>query len=73
MLFSESQGVVVMSATPEQVERITILASEHDIPLKDIGEVTESGFRIGSLVELPLEQLDDIYHNTLTRILHPEV
>ncbi len=72
LLFSESQGVVVMSAAPEQVERITSLAEEHGIPLQDIGEVTGSDFKIGSLIELPLEQLDDVYHNTLTRILHPE-
>lgn len=72
LLFSESQGVVVMSAAPDRVQRITSLAHEHDIPLQDIGEVTGHGFRIGSFIELPLEQLDDIYHNSLKKILHPE-
>ncbi|MBL7033889.1 MAG: phosphoribosylformylglycinamidine synthase subunit PurL [Candidatus Delongbacteria bacterium] len=73
LLFSESQGVVVMSAQPTAVKRITALAAEYDIPLADIGEVTTRGLQIGSMIDLPLEQLSDIYHNTLARILHPEV
>ncbi len=72
LLFSESQGVVVMTARAEVVERITELAAAHSVPLAEIGEVTSDGFVIEGLLNLPLEQLSEIHHGTLERLMHPE-
>ncbi len=71
LLFSESQGRVVISAKKEQTERIARQAKDFGVPCQIIGEVKESTVEIvvngKSVLNQSLQCLADIYFNAIER------
>ncbi|HET7899679.1 MAG TPA: AIR synthase-related protein, partial [Candidatus Nanopelagicales bacterium] len=70
-LFSESTARAIVTAAPEQVERVTALAREHGVAVQRIGVVTGPADDLqvdlvdGSTVSLGLEELRSAADATL--------
>ncbi len=79
LLFGETPSRVVISVSPEHVEKVTALAEERKIPLTLLGQVTDDNHfsasisdqnqRITSQFTLPVADLGDPWHHALTRQL----
>ncbi len=71
MLFSESQGRVVLSLKKEQVETVRVLARNIGVPCQIIGEVKEKDVQIvvngKSVLNQSLQHLADVYFNAVER------
>jgi phosphoribosylformylglycinamidine synthase len=71
ILFSESQGRVVISVKREQVERVQTLARNSGVPCQRIGEVKATHVEIAvngkSVLNHSLQHLADIYFNAVER------
>jgi phosphoribosylformylglycinamidine synthase II len=71
ILFSESQGRVVISVKREQVERVQTLARNSGVPCQRIGEVKATHIEIAvngkSVLNHSLQHLADIYFNAVER------
>jgi len=71
ILFSESQGRVVVSVKREQVERVQTLARNSGVPCQRIGEVKATHVEIAvngkSVLNHSLQHLADIYFNAVER------
>jgi phosphoribosylformylglycinamidine synthase II len=71
VLFGEDQGRVVLSAAPEDVERIGEIAREFLIPVASIGVVGGTVFEIEGCLSIPVGELRRVYMNALGRIMTP--
>lgn len=71
MLFSESQGRVVISTRKEQIEAVQSLAKSLDVPCQVIGEVKKRKVEIvvngKAVLNQSLENLTDVYFNAVER------
>jgi phosphoribosylformylglycinamidine synthase len=73
-LFSESQGRIVVSCSPEETPEVLRIAEEHGVPAAKIGSVrnAESSFRIAmseGRIEAALDTMADAYFGALARIM----
>jgi len=70
-LFSESQSRVIVSVSPEKKEEFEKLASENKIPCECIGKTGGAGLSVNSKYNFSIEELADLYFNTIGRIMEP--
>ena len=71
ILFGESQGVVIVSVSPEKLDKVALLSQEHKIHSETIGVVTDnSKLMINDLVDLKRTRLKKAYSDTLEKVIH---
>ncbi len=70
ILFGECQSLIVVTISEESLHDLVILAQKDDVHTETIGRVTNSGsLVINDLINLDRDKLEDVYNNTLERIL----
>jgi len=67
ILFGESQSRAIVSIDPKHEQFFESLAKQNNIPCFKIGKVTQSGLRIGSLINLKSEQIETTYRDAIPR------
>lgn len=70
LLFSEAQGVVVISVKAEHADPLVTLAAELGLPLHASGQVIESRLIIDDYLDESLIDLGEIYFGSLPRYLN---
>lgn len=65
LLFGEDQSRIVVSSRSDNVRIILALASEHDVEVTEIGEVTSENLRINSRITISTEEMKAIYYKQL--------
>ena len=71
MLFGESQGVVIVSVSPEKLDKVALLSQGYKIHSETIGVVTDnSKLMINDLVDLKRTKLKKAYSDTLEKVIH---
>ena len=73
-LFGESHGRIIVSASPENTERVLALAALYDVPAKRIGTVTDmaSGFSIkvrSGSVQARMTDVAEAYFDSIPNIM----
>ena len=73
-LFSEAQGRVILSCSPEKIREIMNTAVEHNIPIKTIGTVIEQNVFVAmngkEILAFTTDGLSRVYYHTLEHALH---
>ncbi len=76
LLFGEAQGRIVVSCADAEVDRVLGIAASHGVPAARIGTVGEPGgdavielSASGAVVRVPSEELAEVYHSTIPRIM----
>ncbi|NMB17400.1 MAG: phosphoribosylformylglycinamidine synthase II, partial [Firmicutes bacterium] len=73
ILFGETPSRVVVSCSPQRVNRLQELASEHGVPCLVLGEVGEQELVIcqdqGEIIDMSLKRARDIYSQAIPRRL----
>ena len=70
VLFGEVQSRIVVSARPEDVERVREMARESGVPVTRLGVVGGERLQLGSDVDLPVGKLAETWRNGLTRAMN---
>lgn len=74
LFFSEAQGRVVLSISPEHARDVIGEANRHGIPLRVIGQVIEGNAEIAvngrNIINLPVGRLASAYYQALEQALH---
>jgi phosphoribosylformylglycinamidine synthase len=65
LLFSESQSRVVLSLHERSLEKLSQIASRHNVPMQVIGSVGGNRFVFQPLLQLPVEEIKSIWANAL--------
>ncbi len=73
LLFSESQSRFIISVSPEKKNQAVQVLEDGNIDFKSIGEVGGDRVVINDLIDLELSKLDDIYFNSIARIMERQV
>jgi phosphoribosylformylglycinamidine synthase len=69
LLFSESQSRFVLSVAPENEDRFSELLKNRGITFQRIGITGSRVLQINDLLQIPVDELYDIYFNSLSRIM----
>ncbi|MCH7938696.1 MAG: phosphoribosylformylglycinamidine synthase subunit PurL [Candidatus Marinimicrobia bacterium] len=70
LLFGESQSVIVVTVTEDQLLPLQRIAMEEQVPSITIGRVTDQArMKINDLIDLPREQLEEAYRESFGRIM----
>ncbi|TLU84339.1 MAG: phosphoribosylformylglycinamidine synthase subunit PurL [Chlorobium sp.] len=73
-LFSEAQGRVVLSLSPDNIQEVVDMAVRHNIPVKVIGTVVERAASLSvngkEILDFTIDELSDAYYNSLEQSLH---
>ncbi|MCJ7745709.1 MAG: AIR synthase-related protein [Actinobacteria bacterium] len=69
LLFSESQSRALVSVQPAKLEALEKIAGELGIPLEVIGETGGDSLEVEGAFSIPLEKLEDIYTNSLEKMI----
>ena len=72
LLFGEDQGRVVISLEPPQTGEVEALAAQYGVPFSILGRVGGENLRIswpGGSLEVPLEELKEVWDQGLTGIV----
>ncbi len=73
-LFSEAQGRVVLSISPDKAKEVIGEAVEHQVPVRVIGKVVEKDARIAingeEILHFAIEELAAAYYHSLEHSLH---
>ncbi|MFZ4800939.1 MAG: phosphoribosylformylglycinamidine synthase subunit PurL [Chlorobium sp.] len=73
-LFSEAQGRVLLSVSPDRIREVAEAANEHHIPLQAIGTVMQRAASISingrEMVSLTIDELAEAYYHALEHALH---
>ena len=64
-LFGERQSRIIVSFSPEHLERFDLICSENNVPSIQIGMVEARSFTIEGLVDLDVSKISDTWHNAL--------
>ena len=65
-LFGEAQSRIVVSLRPEDLNELTKLAAELDVPLVSLGRTTSNpALTLGGLIDLPVEELEHAWKRGL--------
>lgn len=71
LLFSETQGRILLSVPPEEARRVEELAKAYRVPLFWLGEVQGQGLKVrlkgDTILSLSKEALSDAYEGTIPR------
>ena len=75
LFFGETQGRIIVSCPPGQVEAVRAAAERYDIPAQRIGVVTagDGNFTVRSprgSISVPIERLAERFHGSLSRIMN---
>ncbi len=68
-LFGESQSSVIISADELNSKEIEELCHKFLVPIRKIGFTAEGHFKINSDINLEIEELENIYFNSIEKIL----
>ncbi len=73
-LFSEAQGRVLLSVSPDKIKALAATAAENNIPLQAIGTVMERAASISingkEIVNFTIDELAEAYYHSLEHALH---
>jgi len=69
LLFGESQSRIVVSVKQKNVGRLKEMADHDGVPMQVIGEVGGSRLAIQPLIQLPVEELKEIWAGSLAKRL----
>ncbi len=73
-LFSEAQGRVLLTITPDRIREVAAAAAEHNIPLQAIGTVVERAASLSingrEIVSFTIDELAEAYYHALEHALH---
>ena len=69
LLFGESQSRVLVSVDPKKASDLQSRAKQFDVPCFKIGEVTNAGLQIDSLIDLASAQIEKTYRDAIPRRL----
>ena len=64
-LFGETQSRIVVSLPPKQLRALESICAEEAVSWCELGTVSDSGFTIGSAIDLPLSDLESAWRNAL--------
>ena len=64
-LFGERQSRIIVSFSPEHLERFDLICSENNVPSIQIGMGEARSFTIEGLVDLDVSKISDTWHNAL--------
>jgi phosphoribosylformylglycinamidine synthase len=68
-LFSESTARALVTVAAGDVDRLTALATRHDVPLTCLGEVTAGAtLTVDGVLSVPLAELREAHESTLPRL-----
>ncbi|MFW5658779.1 MAG: phosphoribosylformylglycinamidine synthase subunit PurL [Bacteroidota bacterium] len=73
LLFGESGGRVIVSASPEEVENIQELAAKHDYQAQYLGEVGGERFTVDGQDFGRISELQSLYDNALVKLFKADV
>ncbi|HTY13411.1 MAG TPA: phosphoribosylformylglycinamidine synthase subunit PurL [Candidatus Omnitrophota bacterium] len=65
LLFGESQSRIILSCAPENSSKIEALAKKWKVTFGAVGKVGGRALKIGKLIDLALEKLDNAYRNAI--------
>ena len=68
-LFGEVQSRIVVSVRPEKVKQLEALASANRVPITRLGVVGGRQFTIEGYIDLPLDQIEPIWQESLEKML----
>jgi phosphoribosylformylglycinamidine synthase len=68
-LFSESQSRFLVSVKPENQHHFEAFFSGRHLPLTHLGKTSGNRLRINNMIDLPLVRLDEIYFETIGKIM----
>ena len=70
-LFSSYPGILylfkMLSSKPKDEQAVLALAKTYGVPYSKIGKVTTQNLRIGSLINLTSQQIEQTYRNAIPR------
>lgn len=65
LLFGETQSRIVLSLSPDSLKKLVRIAKKYKILCEVIGEVTSDRLIINDWIDVPPEQLKDLYYNAI--------
>ena len=65
ILFGEAQSRIVVSLPPERLSALESICAEDGVSWCELGIVSDSGFTIGSAIDLPLSELEGTWRDAL--------
>jgi len=68
-LFGEVQSRIIVSVSPEKVKQLETMASANRVPVTRLGAVGGKRFTIADYIDLPLEQIEPVWRDSLEKIL----
>ncbi|MBN1756610.1 phosphoribosylformylglycinamidine synthase subunit PurL [bacterium] len=68
-LCSESQARYIISLKPSQWDKLEALAQKRGVPCYKIGRTGGDRFKLNELINIPLNELQEIYYGTLPRLM----
>jgi len=68
-LFGEAQSRIVVSVKPDNVKQLEEIAAAGRVPLTRLGVVGGKRFTVGNCINLPLEQMDSVWRESLEKML----
>lgn len=68
-LFSEIQSSIIISADKSNITQINELCMQNKISFSKIGETKGNRLKINFDIDMPLREIDDVYYNSLDKIM----
>jgi len=68
-LFGEVQSRIIVSVSPEKVKQLEAMASANRVPITRLGTVGGRRFTITGYIDLPLEQIEPVWRESLEKML----
>ncbi len=65
ILFGEAQSRIVVSLRPERLSALESICAEEGVNWYELGAVSDSGFAIGSAIDLPMSEIESTWRNAL--------
>lgn len=70
VLFGESANRVLLAVSSAQQETLTALAHRHEVPIARLGVAGGNRFRLGSHIDLEVEEIRAIWTNAIPDLVH---
>ena len=69
LAFSESQSRFIISISPVNKDPFEKHFHKNNIPFTQIGKVGGDSFSLNDFIDVSLDQLEDIYYSTISRLM----
>jgi len=69
-LFGEDQSRVIVSSEPKNSSEVLSICSGNGISAEIIGKVTKTDFKIGNVIECSVDQIKEIYYQSLEKLIY---